>query len=283
MRQSAISGLIFRGGIVAAAVASLSAPAHAQMRPSPTRYAGPQCFATVLPDVVDALGQISAGREPTMQIFSAGDVVFLEVAGQGVREGETYLLYRIDGEVRHPETDAVLGRAVNLLGRIEVTQVEAGSRALGRIGETCGEIESGDYLHAMLEDRVPARIGFPAVEPDLLLTESDADATVVYGHSESLSTELGEPRETLGNWETYAAGDVVTVDQGAADGWQEGTRVLLYSSKLDSAAPDDAHKVARVVQGQGMVIYALDQTAVVMITDGAGAVRRGTRARRINE
>ncbi len=282
MRQSVVPGFVVRCGVAAAMVALLPVPAQAQLRPSASKYAGPQCFATVIPDVVDSLGRVTAGREPSMQIFAAGDVVFIEPGGTGVKVGETYLLYRIDGDVRHPETDVVLGRAVNLLGRIEVIQVDAG-RALGRIGQTCVEIEPGDHLHALLEDRVEGEIDFPAVESDFLLTELDTDATVVHGYSESLSKPDGQERESLGNWETYAAGDVVTIDQGAVDGWEAGMRTLLYSSKPEVAGSDDRLKIEPIVQAQGIVIYALERTAVVMITDGSGAVRRGSRARRMNE
>ena len=282
MRQFRMSGHLLRCGIAAAAVASLPFPAQAQMRPNASKYAGPQCFATVIPDVVDSLGRVTAGREPSMQIFSKGDAVYIEPGGAGLRVGGIYLLYRIDGVVRHPETDAVYGSAVNLLGRIEVIQVEDG-RALGRIGDTCVEIEPGDHLHALLEDRVEGEVDFPPIEADFLLTELESDATVVHGSSESLSKGLAHEREALGNWETYAAGDVVTIDQGRVDGWQAGMRVLLYSSRPEVAAPDDRLKTEPVVQGQAIVIYALDQTAVVMITDGNGTVRRGTRARRMNE
>ena len=277
-----MSSFVLRCAIVAAVVGLLPVSAQAQLRPNASKYAGPQCFATVIPDVVDSLGRITAGREPSQQIFSTGDAVFIEPGGDGVKVGETYLLYRIDGDVRHPETDAVFGRAVNLLGRVEVIQVEDG-RALGRIGQICVEIEPGDHLHALLEDRVEGEIDFPAVEDDFLLTELETDATVVHGYSESLSQSGGPDRESLGNWETYAAGDVVTIDQGTVDGWVAGMRTLLYSSKPEAAAPDDRLKVEPVVLGQGIVIYALDQTAVVMITDGGRAVRRGSRARRMNE
>lgn len=277
MRQSVIFGVVFRCAIVAAGIGLLPVSAHAQLRPNASKYAGPQCFATALPNVVESLGRVTAGREPSMQIFSAGDVVFIEPGGAGVEVGETYLLYRVDSDVRHPRTGALFGRAVNLLGRIEIIQVDDG-RALGRIGQTCGEIESGDHLHGLLEARIQGEIDFPAVEPDFLLTELDADATVVHGYSESMSEPSGQDRESLGNWGTYAAGDVVTIDQGIADGWQEGMRTLLYSG----AGPDRL-KVEPVVLGQGIVIYALEQTAVVMITDGGGAVRRGARARPMHE
>jgi len=282
MRQFVRSGLISSCIVAAAAASLVPQEAQAQLRPNANRFAGPQCFATVIPDVVDSLGRITAGTEPSMQVFAAGDVVFIEPSAAGVEVGETYLLYRIDGDVRHPETEVVFGRAVNLLGRIQVIQVEDG-RALGRIGETCVEIEPGDHLHVLLEDRVEVDIDFPAISPDFMLTELASDATVVHGYSESLSRSDGPDRESLGNWETYAAGDVITLDQGVANGWQAGMRALLYSSKPEAAAPDDRLKIEPVVQGQGVVIYALEQTAVVMITDGSGTVRRGSRARRMHE
>jgi len=282
MRQSEMSVLGYRCAIVAVVVASWSVPAQAQMRPNAKMYEGPQCFSTVIPTVVESLGRVTAGREPGQQIFSSGQAVFIKPGGAGLELGETYLLYRIDGDVRHPETGAVFGRAVNLLGRVEIIQLEA-ARALGRIGETCSEIEPGDHLHALLEDSVAGDIDFPAIDPDFLLTELATDATVVHGYSESLAKSSGPGRDVLTGFETYAAGAVVTIDQGLVDGWETNMRVLLYSAKPETAAPDDRAKTEPVVQGQGVVIYAFELTAVVMITDGNGAVRRGTRARRMHE
>jgi hypothetical protein len=215
-----------------------------------------------------------------MQIFAAGESVFIDA--DTLEVGQTYLLCRVDGEVIHPRTEEVFGRAINLLGRIEVIQV-SGERAMGRIGETCGEIEPGDHLHELVEDTVAGDVDFPPIAGDFLLTELEADATVVHGYSESLSQKDGFDREALGNWETYAAGDVVTIDQGIGLGWAADDRVMLYSSVPEVAAPDDRMNNEPVVMGQGLVIFALEHTAVVMITDGGGTVRLGTRASRMNE
>jgi hypothetical protein len=256
----------------------MAANAQATARPNAAKYIGPQCFATLMPQVVESLGRVTSGREPSMQIFSSGDTVFVEPGGTGVRAGETYILYRIDGDVRHPSTDVVLGRAVNLLGQIEIIQVDDG-RALGRITNTCGEIEPGDHLHPLLPDAVIGDVHYPPLATDYLLTPRESDATVVHGYSESLREQPSNERQALGNVETYAAGDVVTIDQGTAHGWAADMRVMLYTTTPEVAAADDKLGMEPVVQGQGVVIYALDQTCVVMITDGGGAVRRGSRAR----
>ena len=91
MRQSAVPAFMFRCGIAAAVVSLLPFAAEAQVRPNASKYAGPQCFATVIPNVVESLGRITAGREPSMQIFSAGDVVFIEPGGDGVHVGTPVL------------------------------------------------------------------------------------------------------------------------------------------------------------------------------------------------
>jgi hypothetical protein len=269
-------------GFVTAVALTVPATAAAQGHVNPAKFAGPQCFATAIPTIVDSLGRITAGREPSMQIFAEGDTVFIRPQGDGVAVGEVYLLYRVDGEVRHPRTDALFGRAINLLGRIEVIQVDGG-RAMGRIGSTCSEIEPGDHLHALVDDTVAGVPDFPPIAVDFLLSELETDATVVHGYSESITRRDSDDRDVMANWETYAAGDVVTIDQGTVDGWGVDNRVLLYTSIPEVAAPDDQLNTEPVVMGQGLVIFALERTAVVLITDGGGTVRRGSRARRMNE
>ncbi len=217
-----------------------------------------------------------------MQLFATGDSVFLEVSDPALQAGQTYLIYRVDGQVSHPLDGRVVGDAINLLGRIELIQVE-GTRGIGRISETCAEIEVGDHLHPLIEDSVAGDADFPALEPDFLVTELETDATVVHGYSESLSGQGSKDRRILGQWQTYSVGDVVTIDQGVDHDWQPNSRVLIYTTKPEAASPADRSKTDPVVQAQGMVIYSLEQTAVVMITDGAGTVRVGSRARRITE
>ncbi|NKB90150.1 MAG: hypothetical protein GKS06_18240 [Acidobacteria bacterium] len=281
MRRSGKLHIASRAAVVTVAVV-LPWAAEAQGRLTPAKYVGPQCLATAIPTVVESLGRVTAGREPSMQIFGPGDAVFISPESTGVRVGETYLLYRVDGEVRHPRTEEIFGRAINLLGQIEVFQIDEG-RAMGRITQSCAEIEPGDHLHALLADSVAGDVDFEPISPDFLLTELEADGTVVHGFSESLSQSDSPDREVMANWETYAAGDVVTIDQGLGDGWETDSRVLLYTSTPEVAAPDDKLKTEPIVLGQGLVIYATEYTSVVMITDGAGTVRRGSRARRLQD
>lgn len=280
MRRSIEIRFVYRA-VAAACFVLLPMAAQAQ-RLNPAKYAGPQCLSTAIPTVVESLGRVTAGREPSMQIFGAGDTIFISPEGNGVRVGELYLLYRVDGDVRHPRTDEIFGRAINLLGRVEVIQVDDG-RAMGRITQSCSEIERGDHLHALLEDSVAGDVDFPPIEVDFLLTELESDGTVVHGYSESLSRPDSLERDVMANWETYAAGDVVTIDQGLQHGWGTDSRVLLYSSIPEVASPDDKTKTEPIVVGQGVVIYAGEYTSVVMISDGGGTIRRGTRARRMGQ
>lgn len=278
MRPSWIRTLVVRLTVVAAVLFVVCPPVAAQTRPDPDKFKGPQCFATVLPQVDGSVGRVKAGREPSMQIFGAGDAVFITPEGTGVRAGETYLLYRVDGRVHHPATNDVIGDAVNLLGQIEIIQV-SDDLAMGRITNSCMEIEPGDHLHAPIADGVAGDVDFPPLDPDFLVNELDSDAFVVHGHSESLLDEDSLEREGLNNWETYLVGDLVTIDQGTTAGWNTDARVLFYTTRPEAAAPDDRQRTDPVVQAQGLVIYALDTTAVVMITDGGGTVRIGSRAR----
>lgn len=252
-----------------------------QTRPDTKAYEGPRCFSTVIPEVTRTLAQIVASRETGQQIFSQGQTVYLRIEpGQRVAAGARYRLYRIEGEIEHPLTGHIVGRAINLLGTVEVLAVQRGERAVARITDACGEVEVGDRLHPLLSRDVTAGKQQAKFDGDRLVRPRDSDATVIYGTSESLYDAGSDTaRRGMTVRQSYAVGDVITIDQGSADGWSPGQSVLLYAAagfKADGGFPrlEESMLVA-----QGIVFWLQQRTAAVLITDGDGTVMLGHRAR----
>lgn len=266
-------------GAVALLAVSLSSAALAQ-QPSPDIYRGPKCFNTVIPDVVATVAHITGARLPGQEIYSVGDELFVEVDEGPLTAGEEYLLYRVEGSIRHPRGGEVIGDAVNLVGRVQVIETD-GTRGLVRPTELCGEIESGDRLHPLLAEDIGEPGEQPEFDPVHLIDVDAGDATVVFGSGETLSRRdrSGEARGSMTEQQTYSIGDVVTIDQGRAAGWLPGAWGIFYNDGLPSEAADTVRLAGPVISAQGYVIWATDSTAALMITEAQGAVLLGNRSR----
>ncbi len=247
----------------------------AQTVPNTGAFLGPDCFATVLPMARQPLAQVSGSREPGMHMYSTGDEIFIH--GGPMQAGQTYLVYRSDGVVRHPTTGVSVGEAVNLIGRVEVIDLQ-GDRALALVKSSCIELEVGDPVGPLLKQDVSTTGTVSPVDPNRLVTPRVTDATVVLSTANSMIDPAGG-RRSMALWTTRAAGAVITIDQGRADGWRLDTPALIYEEHAATVAVSDRAKDEPLVVGQGIVFWLEENTAALLITDGDGAVRIGSRAR----
>lgn len=258
---------------------SWAVPAAAQTTPDADAYAGLRCFATIM-SLDETAALVTGSRDPGQQILSRGDLLYLDVrAGFALAVDGTYPVYRVEGEIDHPDTGGDVGDAVVIVGTVRVVEV-SGSRALAVVEDDCGEIEVGDHVHPGISGDIAPLPMMPEFSPARLITPVAADGTVVYGHSESLADqdEFGERRSTTLR-RMYAVGDVVTVDRGTVHGWAPGTVVLFYDPEPALSREDTARQDEPVVTGQGYVIWADADTAALLITDGDRAVELGAKAR----
>ncbi len=263
-------------GLLCVAVAPAGGTTTSQNVPNTNAYLGPECFATVVPHGSLPLARVSGSREPGMLMYSTGDEIFLHGSGMGL--SETYLVYRVDGIVRHPTTGATVGEAMNLIGRVEVIDLVEG-RALALVTSACIELEVGDPIQPLLQQDVSTSGAVSPVDPNRLVTPRVTDATVVYATSSSMYNPANGSRQNMAVWNTHAAGEVITIDQGRADGWRLDTPALFYLEHRGRVAVSNSVKDEPIVVGQGVVFWLQETTAALLITDGDGAVEIGSRAR----
>lgn len=272
-----------RGGTALAAVATfllVAAPAAAQVEYSSfagVPHAGTNCFTLVSPNLPSG-PQVASGRQALQLAWSEGDTVFVDGDMTGVEPGTSLEVVRASGTIRHPDTGSDLGTALEILGLVEIIDVDA-ERALARISASCREIEVGDYLRPLEATELPDVNDLPPFDPLFLVTPQESDGTVVMGSVETAPAGAeGVARQSLLSQETYAAGNLVTVDKGTNDGWSSGNLALLYREEVPSLYRTGVPQPPLVI-GRGLVVQTAPASSIVLLTDGDFPVEIGHRAR----
>lgn len=264
--------------ILAAAVGlGLSTPLGAVQSPSTAKYDGPNCFSTVIDAVSGRLGTVLESRDNPLMAFGTHERIYVQAEEAELETDREYLLYREEAELEHPLTGELVGTVVNLLGRARVLDTE-GQRTLAVISHACAEIEPGDRLHELLVLEIPRAGAMPQYDPDQLITPQPEDATVIFGSGETVRfPRRNNERGSLNVRAMYGAGDVVTIDRGLADGWDLQLPVLFYraAGALGRGLPPAAEQTP---VAQGVVFWAGQSTAAVLITSGDRALEVGAGA-----
>ena len=267
------------------AVGLVAVSTAAQDRPTLASFAGANCFTTLWEGELEAGARVVSSRQPLQITFGTGEIVFLEGPGApALTPGAVYRLVRLEGDDEVVAADgSSLGHAVSFVGEITVLDVDA-ERALAEVALACQGVELGDFVGPPLDVRLPELTALDPFDPRRLIQPSEDDATVLLGAVDTLMGDSVEAarRQTEAR-RTYALGDVVTIDRGAADGWVVGDVVHFYRSEAEAV-----YQVAGEVttpprlSARGVIFWTQQGSATVMVTDGDQAVSVGSRARRVS-
>jgi hypothetical protein len=269
--------------VVALVAALFPSPAVAQQAEGKAIEGAHDCY-TFLTEQVPTGPRVAASRQVLQISYGAGDVIYIEGNGAGDLEvGEEMQIVRISGPIRHPQTESVLGNALSMLGELEIIDV-LGDRALARISASCREIERGDYL-VPLEELDILEVGdLPPFDPNRLVEPAESDATVVLGPLESvLKNAEAMTRGGITPYAAIGAGEIIIIDQGSGAGWSAGDYVLIYWTTGASQYNLGGMSAPPMIASRGFVIWAGENTASVLVTDGDGAVELGMKARRMDD
>jgi hypothetical protein len=268
---------------VAVAAALLPSSAEAQQFEGKALEGARDCY-TFLTDSVPTGPRVAASRQVLQISYGAGDVIYIEGNGAGdLTIGDQMQVVRISGPIRHPQTDATIGNALSMLGTIEIIDV-LGDRSLALITTSCRETERGDYLVPMDALDIAEVGDLPTFDPNRLVEPSDSDATVVLGPLESVLKDA--EKMTRGGITPLAAigsGEIIIIDQGNDSGWSAGDYGLIYWTEGASQYNLGGMAAPPMIASRGFVIWANENTASVLITDGDGAVELGMRVRRMDD
>ena len=142
-----------------------------------------------------------------------GDVVFLNVGrAAGIQPGDEFAILRRDDQVRHPETNGVLGTLMRGMGKLRVMLVHEDS-ATAVIDMSCEDIHDGDELLAWTDIPVPMVATVPKFDRWDPTPSGGASGHIV-ATGEGLDLALGEGHvifTSLGSVEGLSPGDIVTL------------------------------------------------------------------------
>jgi hypothetical protein len=188
--------------------------------------------------------------------FVAGDddIVYTDIGRvQGVKGGEKFSIYRKEGTVSHPLTNEIMGAKVVPLGTLQLTDLEYNaSRAI--ITKAYQEISPGSYLMPYRDDkRREVALKMPARELKGYIIESYSGATII------------------------AAGDIVYIDMGSAQGAEVGN--MLYV--IRDVTPDQHYVEGRIdrlpqeLLGAMVILETGKKTATALVVKSIDAIYKG--------
>jgi hypothetical protein len=242
---------------------------------------GTTCF-NLLVDAPVSGPHIIGTRQALQEIMAERDVAYVSAEAGGLGIGDVMQVVRNTGTVDHPATGASAGNILEVLGMVEVVDVNANS-ALLRVTGSCREVEVGDVLRTLPDNaELPADMPrMPVFDPDRLVTPADADAFLVMGALESVLAGEGDNRRMgLTQVQMYAQRDLVVLDQGADATWQSGDLAEVYRDRVYDSDLFRDSLVEPPLLGRGVVVRADTTSAVVQIVDSVAEIQVGDRARK---
>ncbi len=213
------------------------------------------CFGFLGPaDAQPELAVISAEQVQYQASFFTGDIVYLSKgSAEGVAAGQEYFLVNPGRVVRHPATNAVLGRIMRYVGHVRVLCVQEHS-ATAEIMSSCDEVRIGDWLKPFEALPIPmVALSAPTTRCDL--PNDQPKGYIVYSKDDVV---------------TFGQDHVVLIDLGAADNLAPGTVCTLYRDNPVAGAP-------RIVLGEAGVLTVGEHWASAKIMSSSLPLAVGDR------
>lgn len=202
-------------------------------------------------DEVASVGSIVAARDEK-NMMSRDDRVFASL-DRAPGSGERFTIFTLGAKVTHPTTGDELGRMVEVLGILKVTDVHE-EVVEGDIEASFREISPGAKLMPYEEFSHQVEITEPAGQVD----------GVVLGSVEG-KQEL-------------AAGDIVYIDKGSSEGLARGNLMRIYrKTTLPVDAPEESkkHKLPFTDVGTLVVLETDPGTSACFVLESLRAIHRG--------
>jgi predicted ribosome-associated RNA-binding protein Tma20 len=226
--------------------------AGGETAPPPRTYpVGIETLGLITPEQLE--GAASLVESPHERVWLAEhDTVFLGLGQGEVKAGDQFTVFKVTEKVIHPETGALVGHHVDVLGWVEVQEVT---------GETSTAAVRQSYTEMRRGDRVLPRAQF-ASQVELRSARQPVEGQVLF--MPDLRTQS-------------ASADVVYVDRGAADGLAVGNVLDVYRPGV--TAPDET-RGARVrtpdwVVAKLLVVSTQEESAVGIVTHATTEIERG--------
>ena len=189
-------------------------------------------------------------------IAGSDDIVYTDIGtNRGIRGGEKFSIFSVEGSVSHPVTNEIMGQKIIPLGTLQLTEVErTSSRAI--ITGNYKEIGPGAYLAPYRDDR--------RREVTLKMASRELKGYIIESHS---GTNI------------IAAGDIAYIDLGSNHGAEPGN--LLYVVRdvpIDQMyAEGRVERLPQELLGALVVLETGKKTATALVVKSIDAIYKGDR------
>jgi hypothetical protein len=160
-----------------------------------------------------------------------------------IRPGDQFLIYRVNGEVKHPTEKRRMGYKIEFVGVVKILGTETDYKK-AVVQTSFSEIHRGDYITSFVEYT-------GMTEP--VKNEAQLSASII---------DIFHPMNIAGEH------DYVFLDKGKEAGVSDGNRfVVTWSGDgLKSVARDDVDKYPKEHLGEIMVVKSFDNVSLGIIT-----------------
>jgi hypothetical protein len=226
--------------------------AGGETAPPPRTYpVGIEALGLVTPEQLE--GAASLVESPHERVWLAEhDTVFLGLGQGEVKAGDQFTVFKATEKVIHPETGALIGHHVDVLGWVEVKEV-TGETATAEVRQSYSEMRRGD--------RVLPREKF-ASQVELRAARQPIEGQVLF---------MPDSRTQS------ASADVVYVDRGAVDGLAVGNVLDVYRPGVAASETTRGTQVRTPdwVVAKLLVVSTQEESAVGIVTHATTEIERG--------
>ncbi len=179
---------------------------------------------------------------PERVMLSQGDRVYIGIGGDAVSVGDQFTVFRTEEKVIDPDTDRLLGYHVNMLGWLEVQEVDA-EASLALVRMSAGDMELGDRV--MPREK-------PILDVEVMASPKNVDGRISFFPSSRVLMGMT---------------DYVYLNRGELDGLQVGSPLEVYRAGWEAPEParDTRVEVPDRVIANLLVVRARQQSAVALV------------------
>jgi hypothetical protein len=206
----------------------------------------------------ESLYVIGSEEGATKIAYADRDILYLSKGSNaGVKPGDVYTVQHATYDVRHPDTNRIVGKKIETTGWLRVILVTENS-ATAIVEQACRDMHDGDYLKPF------SRVSVPLVAAHTPPTRLD----VPTGDLNGAVVDLAEDSLIGGE------GQLVTINLGSAHGVAPGNIFSVYRIMYPSIP------TSRKAIGELIVVSTQPKTAVARISYSADAIVSGDRIER---
>ena len=175
-------------------------------------------------------------------MLSQGDRVYIGLGGEKASVGDQFTIFRTQEKVIDPDTNRLLGYHVNMLGWVEVQEVDA-EVSLAVVRLSAGDMELGDRV--MPREK-------PVLDVEVMSSPKNVDGRISFFPASRV---------------LMATADYVYLNRGELDGLEVGSPLEVYRAgwKAPEPARDTRVEVPDRVIANLLVVRARQQSAVALI------------------